>query len=111
MEFVSLQMGPAARPEILPLIDAAPYLADFAVTAAVLAGADLVIAVDTALAHLAGAMGKPTWLLLPHVADWRWLTARSDSPWYPSLRLYRQPQPGDWTSVIEQIADEAGQGA
>jgi Flp pilus assembly protein TadD len=111
VEFVSLQMGSAARPEILPLIDAAPYLADFAVTAAVLAGADLVIAVDTALAHLAGAMGKPTWLLLPHVADWRWLTARSDSPWYPNLRLYRQPQPGDWTSVIEQIAGEAGQGA
>jgi hypothetical protein len=70
----------------------------------------LVITVDTAVAHLAGAMGKPTWLLLPHVADWRWMNARSDTPWYPSLGLYRQPGPGDWTSVIERIADEAAQG-
>ena len=107
VEFVSLQMAPAARPEKLPLIDAAPWLTDFTVTAAVLADTDLVIAVDTAVAHLAGAMGRPTWLLLPHVADWRWLKGRSDSPWYPSLRLFRQPQPGDWTSVVDRIADQA----
>jgi ADP-heptose:LPS heptosyltransferase len=73
----------------------------------VLADADLVITVDTAVAHLAGAMGRPTWLLLPYVADWRWLTERSDSPWYPSLRLYRQPRPGDWASVVDRIADDA----
>lgn len=107
VEFVSLQMAPATRPEKLPLIDAAPCLTDFAVTAAVLADADLAITVDTAVAHLAGAMGRPTWLLLPYVADWRWLTERSDSPWYPSLRLYRQPQPGDWASVVDRIADDA----
>jgi len=107
VEFVSLQMAPAARPEKLPLFDAAPYLTDFAVTAAVLADADLLITVDTAVAHLAGAMGRPTWLLLPYVADWRWLTGRRDSPWYPSLRIFRQPQSGDWASLVDRIADEA----
>lgn len=110
VEFLSLQIAPAARPARLPLIDAAPLLTDFAVTAAVLAEVGLVITVDTAVAHLAGAMGKQTILLLPHVADWRWLKERSDSPWYPSLSLHRQPQPGDWDSVIERIADEAAQG-
>ena len=83
-------------PRNLSLIDAAPLLTDFAATAAVLADVDLVITVDTAVAHLAGAMGKPTCLLLPHVADWRWMTGRSDTPWYPSLGLFRQPSPGDW---------------
>ncbi len=107
VEFISA----GAKPERLPLIDAAPLLTDFAVTAAVLAEVGLVITVDTAVAHLAGAMGKPTLLLLPHVADWRWMDARSDTPWYPSLGLYRQPSPGDWSSVIERIADEAAQGS
>jgi Flp pilus assembly protein TadD len=111
VEFVSLQIAARVKPERLTLIDAAPLLADFAVTAALLAEVGLVITVDTAVAHLAGAMGKPTWLLLPHVADWRWMNARRDSPWYPSLGLYRQPRPGDWTSVIERIADEAAQGS
>ncbi len=110
VEFISLQKAPSAKPEALPLIDAAPLLTDFAVTAAVLAEVGLVITVDTAVAHLAGAMGKPTCLLLPHVADWRWMSGRSDTPWYPSLGLFRQPSPGDWTSVIERIADEAAQG-
>ncbi len=110
VEFLSLQMAPAMQPSRLPLIDAAPMLTDFAVTAAVLAEVDLAITVDTAVAHLAGAMGKPTFLLLPHVADWRWLKDRSDSPWYPTLSLYRQPRPGDWESVIERVADEAAQG-
>jgi tetratricopeptide (TPR) repeat protein len=78
-------------------------LADFDDTAALTACVDLVIAVDTAVAHLAGALGKPLWLLLPFAADWRWLMTRSDSPWYPTARLFRQPRPGDWASVLEEL--------
>ena len=81
------------------------HLGDFADTAAALAPLDLVITVDTAVAHLAGAMGKSLWLLLPHVPDWRWLLEREDSPWYPTLRVFRQPAPGDWDSVIARVAD------
>ncbi len=75
-------------------------LADFADTAAAIAQLDLVIAVDTAVAHLAGALNQPLWLLLSHIQDWRWFVGRSDSPWYPSARLFRQTTPGDWQSVI-----------
>jgi tetratricopeptide (TPR) repeat protein len=81
-------------------------LADFSDTAALLASMDLVITVDTAVAHLAGAMGKPVWVLLPHVPDWRWLLGRSDSPWYPSARLFRQQRIGDWTGVLEEVRRE-----
>jgi tetratricopeptide (TPR) repeat protein len=77
---------------------------DFADTAAVVAGLDLVISVDTSVAHLAGAMGKPCWTLIPAVAtDWRWLREREDSPWYPSMRLYRQARAGDWTAELDRI--------
>jgi hypothetical protein len=78
-------------------------LHDFADTAALIANLDLVISIDTSVAHLAGALGKPTWILLPYVPDFRWLTDRSDSPWYPTAHLWRQTAPGDWQQVIATI--------
>jgi ADP-heptose:LPS heptosyltransferase len=66
---------------------------------------DLVISVDTSIAHLAGAVGAPLWLLLAHAADFRWLSGRGDSPWYPTARLWRQPSPGDWASVLRLLRD------
>ncbi len=72
--------------------------------AAILENLDLVVTTDTALAHLAGALGRPTWVLLKHAPDWRWLTGRDDSPWYPTFRLYRQPRTGDWASVVQVVA-------
>ena len=79
---------------------------DFADTAAIIAQLDLVIGVDTSVVHLAGALGKPAWTLLPFVPDWRWLLERGDSPWYPSMRLFRQPAAGDWAAVFGEIARE-----
>jgi ADP-heptose:LPS heptosyltransferase len=81
----------------------AAALTNYADTAALLAGLDLVISVDTSTAHLAGTMGLPVWILLPYCPDYRWQLGRDDSPWYPSMRLYRQDRPGDWGSVIEQV--------
>jgi hypothetical protein len=78
-------------------------LEDFSDTAAAISNLDLLITVDTAAAHLAGAMGHRVWLLLAFVSDWRWFTDRSDSPWYPSMRLFRQSTPGDWPSVLQQV--------
>jgi tetratricopeptide (TPR) repeat protein len=80
-------------------------LNDFDDTAAVLALVDLIITVDTSVAHLAGALGRPTFVLVPFCPDWRWMLARADSPWYPTLRLFRQPAAGDWESVIARVAD------
>jgi tetratricopeptide (TPR) repeat protein len=80
--------------------------ADFSDTAAAIANLDLVIAVDTAVAHLAGAMGKPVWVPLLCVADWRWLLNREDSPWYPTMRLYRQPRPGAWDDLFRRLAQD-----
>ena len=78
----------------------------FADTAALVANLDLVICVDTAVAHLAGAMGKPVWVLMPFVPDWRWMLDREDSPWYPTMRLFRQRRMGDWTEPIERVVTE-----
>jgi hypothetical protein len=88
------------------LMHVGPDLADFDDTAAVVALADLVIAVDTSVVHLAGALGRPTWILLPFCPDWRWMLGREDSPWYPTARLFRQPAPGDWDSVIASVRQE-----
>ena len=81
-------------------------LMDFAETAALVSLMDLIVSVDTSVAHLAGAMGKPVWLLLPFNPDWRWLLDRSDSPWYPSARLFRQPETGDWHGVMSIVGNE-----
>jgi tetratricopeptide (TPR) repeat protein len=102
IDFVSLQVGPRARETALK--DHAPLLRDYAETAALIANLDLVVAVDTSVAHLAGALGKPCWLLLPFAPDWRWLVGRDDTPWYASLRLFRQPAPGDWDTVAGRVA-------
>ncbi len=78
---------------------------DFLETAAIVSQLDLVVTADTALAHLAGALGVPVWVALPDVADWRWLTDRGDSPWYPTMRLFRQDRPGDWAGVFDRMAE------
>lgn len=85
------------------VIDLAPHLATFADTAAMIFHLDLVITVDTSVAHLAGAMGKPVWVLLPFVPDWRWMLYREDSPWYPTMRLFRQQRPGDWSGLFAEV--------
>ncbi len=108
VDFYSLQKGPSAAqsaspPGDLKLIDIGPELDDFEDTAAAILQLDLVIAVDTAVAHLAGALAKPVWTVLPHFPEWRWLNNRKDSPWYPTMHLYRQPSPGDWRRVMERI--------
>ena len=108
--FVSLQKGEASNqtrnpPEGMNLVDWTEELKDFADTAALIANLDLVISSDTAVVHLAGAMGKPVWVLLPFAPDWRWLLEREDSPWYPTMRLFRQPAIGDWDSVMQKVVD------
>ena len=110
VRFFSLQKGAgeeeAANPPInLPLVNLGPEISDFADTAAIIENLDLVISVDTAVAHLAGATGKACWVILPdYKSDWRWLTERTDSPWYPQvMRLFRQPCMGDWTTVVAAV--------
>jgi hypothetical protein len=99
------ERGPEAAGAGLRLTDWTAELHDFADTAALVANLDLVITIDSAVAHLAGAMGKPVWLLLPLTPDWRWMLGRSDSPWYPSMRLFRQSVRGDWSHPINQILE------
>ena len=103
---VSLQVGPRARDmaKLFGVADHSGRLTDWAETAALLSVMDLVIAVDTAVAHLAGALGIPVWLMLPHAPDWRWMLGRDDSPWYAGTRLFRQERPGDWAGVVNRVA-------
>ena len=111
IRWFSLQVGPAASQIAANgwsdrILDVSPLLNDFAETAGALSKMDLLITVDTSIAHLAGTLQVPVWLLVPFVPDWRWLLDRQDSPWYPSMRLFRQPALGDWPSVIKAVAAE-----
>ncbi|WP_034204550.1 tetratricopeptide repeat protein [Burkholderia cepacia] len=113
--FVSLQPQVRARDAdafaasgVLSFADA---LTDFSETAALVDTLDLVISVDTSVAHLAGALGRPVWVLLPRVPDWRWLLERDDCPWYPFARLFRQARPGDWPAAVERVAAALGEAA
>jgi hypothetical protein len=106
--WVSLQKGEAAEqlgclPDDVFVWDGSSRERDLAETAALMATLDLVITTDTCIAHLAGAMGKPVWILLPYVSDWRWMQETERTPWYPTARLIRQRVPGDWAGVVERI--------
>ncbi|MGE5468978.1 MAG: tetratricopeptide repeat protein [Ignavibacteria bacterium] len=107
--FVSLQKGaPAAQLAELdwPIVDWMGECRDFLDTAALVQGLDLVVSADTAVAHLAGALGKPVWLLNRHESEWRWMLGREDSLWYPTMRIFRQPAPRDWAAVMLRVAEE-----
>jgi Tfp pilus assembly protein PilF len=111
VKFFSLQKGPGGEqaknpPAGLELVDLGPELNDFADTAAVMSLLDLSITSDTSVPHLAGAMARPIWLMLQFVPSFRWLLEREDMPWYPTMRLFRQPRLGDWDSVIARVVDE-----
>lgn len=101
----NLQKNAGAQPalKLYPMIEDCSNFAD---NAAAMMNLDLVVSVDTAIAHLAGALARPVWTLLPYAADWRWLKDRSDTPWYPTMQLFRQPKRGDWESVIERVRVE-----
>jgi ADP-heptose:LPS heptosyltransferase len=106
--FFSLQLGAetghvTAPPSGINLVDLTGLIDDFADTAALIEQLDLVISIDTAVAHLAGAMGKQVYLMLPFAPDWRWLLERNDSPWYSKMQIFRQKQPGDWAEVISRV--------
>jgi hypothetical protein len=115
VRFYSLQKGPAAAsqaavpPPGMDLIDWTSDLHDFAETAALMMNLDLLISVDTSVVHMAGAIGKPVWVLVPFVPDFRWLLNRTDTPWYPTMRLFRQPALRDWNSVIADVTSALAQ--
>jgi len=114
--FYSMQKGEASAqtrtpPCGLQLLDLGKQIGDLADTAAVMANLDLIITCDTSVAHLAGALGRPVWVLLPFAADWRWLLDRTDSPWYPTMRLFRQTRAGDWRDPVEQVARRLTEGS
>jgi hypothetical protein len=116
VSFVSIQKGPAAiqadaPPDGMRLLSLSEEIGDFEDTAAILSVADLLISVDSSPVHLAGAMGRPVWVMLPKVPDWRWLLERSDTPWYPRMRLFRQDRRTDWTGVVSRMAAELKQWA
>lgn len=108
--FVLLQKGPrladAARLQVIaPIVNMGASIETFSDTAALAGALDLVVSVDTSVAHLAGALGMPVWLMLPFAPDWRWLLHREDTPWYPTARLFRQAAPGDWRGVAARVAE------
>ena len=110
-KFYSLQMDRPSEQIVRlgladSLIDMMPEVIDFADTAAIIQNLDLVITVDTSVAHLAGGLGKPVWVMSRYNADWRWLQNRSRNPWYPTARIFGQPEMGDWTSVVKKIRHE-----
>ena len=109
MSASSASFGPADA-ELLAreprIIDVGGELADFTDTAAVLSTVELLICVDTSIAHLAGALGRPALVLLPFQPDWRWTLDRDRSPWYPAMKLFRQPAAGDWASVVARVREE-----
>jgi hypothetical protein len=106
--FVTIQPRPlnVPGPSGIPLLDFGPELSDFADSAGLISQLDLIISVDTSVAHLAGAMGRSVWLLLPFSPDWRWLIQREDSPWYPTMRLFRQRKLGDWPEVLARVVSQ-----
>jgi tetratricopeptide (TPR) repeat protein len=111
----SLQLGDpsrglAAPPAGMEIVDLTAAITDFGDTAALVSLLDLVISIDTSVAHLAGALGKPVWLLLPMAGDYRWLVRRADSPWYPTMRIFRQDRQGEWGRVVERVAVELTEG-
>ena len=113
-QWTSLQKGEAAEqlaslPSDVLVVDGSSGDCDLAETAALVATLDLVITTDTCIAHLAGAMGKPVWILLPHLSDWRWMEVSERTPWYPTARLFRQRTAGDWAEVIERVGRAASQ--
>jgi hypothetical protein len=107
-QFISLQKDPKPADEAIlngreDVIDLTSHLVDFSATAALIACLDIVVTVDTSVAHLSAASGRPTWILLPYTPDYRWLLDRDDSPWYPTVRLFRQDEQRDYGTVIDQI--------
>ena len=114
VQFYSLQKGKAAHelehpPGGMSIVDLAPDIHDFADTAAIIDSLDLTICVDTSVAHLAGALGRSVWTLIANPPEWRWMTGRSDSPWYPTMRLFRQTRAGDWDEVLQRVGSELAQ--
>jgi len=107
--FYSLQIGrtvsESAALAAAGVIDFTPQITDFADTAALASELDLIISVDTAVAHLAGALGRPVWTLLPFAPDWRWGLEGESTPWYPTMRLFRKPTRGDWGSVLQRVGE------
>lgn len=107
MSFVSVQKGPAAAsdpPPGMALTRLSAEIAGFDDTAAILSVADMLVSIDSSPVHLAGALDRPAWVMLPFVPDWRWLEQREDTPWYPRTRLFRQPRRNDWAPVTRAVA-------
>ena len=103
IDFYSLQKE-GTPTDLEGIMDLGSHLTDFAETAALINSLDIVVTVDTAMAHLAGALGKPVWVMLGNTADWRYFLERNDSPWYPQMRLFRQKRPGAWADLISDVA-------